>query len=77
MSNPVESTENKGDPKLLKFDPTKPAHLLAYYSIHYGGKQSSLRFKLEKPFTDVPSMMQHKVAQEHLKASFPTLDLSY
>lgn len=61
------------------FDPKVQSHMQAYYSIHYRGKQTELRFKLERPFKDVISMMHHKIAQEFLKQSFagPQLDFSY
>jgi hypothetical protein len=61
------------------FDPKLQEHLQAYFELHYKGRQTKLRFKLENPFKDVPAMMHHKIAQLYLKENLKgfALDLRY
>lgn len=63
----------------VTFDPKIAEHLQAYYSLHYRGRQTNLRFRLEKPFTNIVSMMQHKICQEHLHNTMKNfaLNLNY
>jgi hypothetical protein len=63
----------------ITFDPKLQEHLQAYYTLHYRGKQSNLRFRLEKPFTNVVAMMQHKICEMQLQQSIKgfALDLRY
>ncbi len=63
----------------VTFDPKLQEHVKAYYQLHYKGKQTNLRFKLESPFKDVPAMMHHKIAQEYIKDNLKgfALNLDY
>ena len=72
----LETINNK---EHVTFDPKLQEHLRAYYTLHYRGRQSNLRFRLEKPFKDVLSMMHHKIAQQHIKDNLKefALDLRY
>lgn len=62
----------------VDFDPRSPAHLRAYHTLKFKGRQTSLRFNIQRPFPDVMSMMQHKIAQEYLTDNFgPGMDFKY
>lgn len=70
-------TLNKTRKLYVDFDPHNLEHLKAYQMLSLGNKDekgnihvqqhSTLRFHLEAPFVDVPSMMNYVVGHEYLK----------
>jgi len=63
--------------RYVDFDPTNPEHMVAFQMQCLGNyedtgvihirQHKTLRFNLEQPFLDVPSMMNHKVGKAYMK----------
>lgn len=52
----------------VKFDVNSPEHALAYAMLMFGDRQHpTLRFVLELPYGDVPSMMQAKISEKYCR----------
>jgi hypothetical protein len=54
----------------VPFDVNNPEHLRAFHMLCIGDdpikQHPTLRFQLDQPFLDVPSMMKHRVGQAYL-----------
>lgn len=49
------------------FDPTLSEHLLAYKNFTAAGRQHpTMRFFLEEPYLDIPTMMRSKIISHHI-----------
>ena len=72
------STLRAVEKRYVDFDPVDPEHIEAFKQLCLGTKRGGqlssirqhkqLRFNLEAPFTDVRTMMFHKVSEAHVKS---------
>jgi hypothetical protein len=53
--------------ELVNFDPKSRAHLIAYRQLRTSGRQTELRFSLDKEYDNVVTMMNHKIIEEYLQ----------
>jgi hypothetical protein len=53
--------------ELTQFDPKSRVHLSAYTQMRKMGRQTTIRFHLEKDFDNVVSMMNYKIIEQYLR----------